>query len=233
MSGTLPRVDSAASSGRSDSEADPRDELWVKAPEFEGWLLKRGFAWRKAWVRRWVVLQNREVTYYEKEPARDAYGSPLASVEPRGAVTLQRDLKFVARGLSRTSASPMDLTLYPGGSEPAWEFRAETPAQYDDWVRVFHRCVQIAEWLVQFQMGGLLGVGAAAVVREVRSKANPDEKYALKIVTIHDPRMRSVALKEVRGGGPSISSLVLAIRRHPHRVLRRFTVRFVLQRKSG
>ena len=94
------------------------------------------------------------------------------------------------------------MTLYPGGGAPAWEFRAETAAQRDAWGRVFHRCVQIAEWLVQFQMGGLLGVGAAAVVREVRSKANPDKKYALKIVTIHDPRMRSVALKEVcaRGG---------------------------------
>ena len=188
---------SAESRARADSEADPRDELWVRAPEFEGWLLKRGFAWRKAWVRRWVVLQNRELAYYEKEPPRDAYGQPLASVEPRGAVTLQRDLKFVAHGISKTSATSRDFTLYPGGDLPPWEFRAETNAACEDWTRVFHRCVQIAEWLVQFKMGGLLGVGATAVVREVCSKTNPDDKYALKIVTIHDPRMRSVALKEV------------------------------------
>jgi len=190
-------MDSAEARARADSDADPRDELWVRAPEFEGWLLKRGFAWRKAWVKRWVVLQNRELAYYEKEPPRDAFGQPLASAEPRGAVTLQRDLKFVTQGISKTTATARDLTLYPGGGAAPWEFRAETKEAYDDWTRVFLRCVQIAEWLVQFKMGGLLGVGAAAVVREVCSKTNPDDKYALKIVTIHDPRMRSVALKEV------------------------------------
>ena len=60
---------------------------------------------------------------------------------------------------------------------------------------MLHRCEHIAGWLVQFQMGGLLGVGAAAVVREVRVRST-GEKYALKIVTIHDPRMRSIALQE-------------------------------------
>lgn len=198
--------------------AHPREELWVKAPEMQGWILKRGFSWRKKWTRRWVVLQNREIAYYEKRPL----GNELSrgAIEPRGVATLQRDLEV--RDISdarlksesrwswtttKSSATPasssfssndnaLDITLYPGGGAPAWELRCESYEDKKAWLRVFRRCEDIASWLVQFQMGGLLGVGAAAVVREVRVRAT-DEKYALKIVTIHDPAMRGAAVREV------------------------------------
>ena len=67
----------------------PQDELWVKAPEMQGWVYKRGFAWRKTWTRRWLILQNREIAYYEKRPLQ----RDLQAVEPRGVATLQRDLQ--------------------------------------------------------------------------------------------------------------------------------------------
>ena len=152
------------------------------------YLYKRGFAWRKAWVKRWVVLENREVSYFEKPPK--------GGEEPRGSCTLQRDLKVEAWGLSKTTATSLDFTLFPGEGAAPWEFRCTSAEEKDAWLRVFERCSLIASWLVQFQMGGLLGVGAAAVVREVRNRKS-SEKFALKIVTIHDPRMRGVAMQEV------------------------------------
>ena len=51
---------------------------------------------------------------------------------------------------------------------------------------MFRRCEHIAGWLVRFQMGGLLGVGAAAVVREVRVRAT-DERKTVPLSSPHHP----------------------------------------------
>jgi hypothetical protein len=42
--------------------------VWVTSPEFAGWLLKRGFHWRKLWKKRWIALHGAEIVYMEKEP---------------------------------------------------------------------------------------------------------------------------------------------------------------------
>jgi hypothetical protein len=169
---------------------DPRTTLWVKAPEFQGYLLKKGFRWTRQWKKRWVVLQNREITYYDRKPPDDELSRQL--VEPRGSATLQRDLQVSPKSMVHTLKDrPLDFVLYPGGNALPWELRAETQKDREAWLQVFNHCVHVASWLQTFQMGGLLGVGAAAVVREVRVR-DTGEKFALKIVTIHDPRMRYI-----------------------------------------
>ena len=201
----------------------PQDELWVKAPEMQGWVYKRGFAWRKTWTRRWLILQNREIAYYEKRPLQ----RDLQAVEPRGVATLQRDLQVfdsaagsgggggggggassssassgsssnsgggsnsggrwrLAASSSRSSHRDLEITLLPGGGAPAWELRCESADDKQAWLRVFRRCEHIAGWLVRFQMGGLLGVGAAAVVREVRVRAT-DERKTVPLSSPHHP----------------------------------------------
>jgi hypothetical protein len=175
---------------------DPRTTLWVKAPEFQGYLLKKGFRWTRQWKKRWVVLQNREITYYDRKPPDDELSRQL--VEPRGSATLQRDLQVSPKSMVHTLKDrPLDFVLYPGGNALPWELRAETQKDREAWLQVFNHCVHVASWLQTFQMGGLLGVGAAAVVREVRVR-DTGEKFALKIVTIHDPRMRQIAVQEVQ-----------------------------------
>lgn len=175
---------------------DPRTTLWVKAPEFQGYLLKKGFRWTRQWKKRYVMIQNREVTYYDKKPSDEDLARGV--VEPRGSATLQKDLKVSPKSIVHSLKDrPLDFVLYPGGNELPWELRAETEHDKQEWLKVLHHCVHIASWLQTFQMGGLLGVGAAAVVREVKVRAT-GEKFALKIVTIHDPRMRSIAVQEVQ-----------------------------------
>ena len=45
-----------------------RNSVWVSSPEYAGWLVKRGFHWRKLWKRRWVALHGAELVYMDKEP---------------------------------------------------------------------------------------------------------------------------------------------------------------------
>lgn len=174
--------------------SDPSDTLWVKAPEYAGWVYKKGFAWRRAWTKRWVVIQGRELSYFEAKPTAEELRD--GSVDPRGTATLQKDFRVEYHGLGKTSSTALDFTLYPGQDAQCWELRACSDADYKVWQEVLDRCVALASWLSRFQMGGLLGVGAAAVVREVMVRAT-GEKFALKIVTINDAGMRDVAVQEV------------------------------------
>lgn len=48
-----------------------QSSTYIKSTEHAGWLVKRGFKWRKAWNKRWIALHGWEVAYMDKEPTAE------------------------------------------------------------------------------------------------------------------------------------------------------------------
>ena len=61
------------------SLSDAKTDLY--ATRQTGWLYKKGFHWFKAWKKRWVVLQGRNLSYFDSKEAMTEGKSPRGSVE--------------------------------------------------------------------------------------------------------------------------------------------------------
>ena len=55
------RTQTGNSSEAEDDNLNVNEMLWIKAPVRSGWIYKQGFAWRKKWSKRWVVLSGRDL----------------------------------------------------------------------------------------------------------------------------------------------------------------------------
>ena len=96
------------------------NSVWVISPEFAGYLIKRGFHWRKLWKRRWVALHGSEIAYMAEEPnsenkdtititkaqitsatfvdREDIDGHPRTASDTRSNLAVWHDTMMAARG---------------------------------------------------------------------------------------------------------------------------------------
>ena len=94
-------------SGLTFSEA--KGQIWELRKS--GLLTKRGFRFRKLWVRRYVELSGRMLKYYESKPRDEA-----AAANPRGRLELTQHTAVVA--LPNTSSQRFAFNVIPEGNNP-------------------------------------------------------------------------------------------------------------------
>ena len=119
-----------AASSSSSSAAEPLNpELWSK-PDFEGVLFKRG-QMRKNWKRRYHILQNGQLFYF------DGSSKPKAGMQPLGSV--------MVRGCSAEEVSndkfkrPNCFMLYAGPQGRDFFMQADTAEQRSQWVSTLRK----------------------------------------------------------------------------------------------
>ena len=84
----------------SEARADAPDALHVRTPQLSGHLWKRGFRFRRKWVRRWVALVGREVLYWAESDRPDA----LSARRPRGRAVLAPGMRVTVGDTEAQSA---------------------------------------------------------------------------------------------------------------------------------
>jgi serine/threonine protein kinase len=163
--------------------------VWITAPEFAGWLTKRGFAWRKLWRQKWVALHGAEVVYMDNEPTPSAYNHGLKLTK--------------APLTASTKVDPEDLEGNPygfaihfnDGKSPVWYLRASSVREKKDWLMRLSHVMAIVNWLENFEKVRVLGLGGTGIVYELLHKSN-GQRFALKEIEIKNKAQMQVALKE-------------------------------------
>ena len=165
-----------------------KSSVWVTSPEFAGWLMKRGFHWRKLWKKRWVALHGAEIVYMDKEP------------------TLENSSTMVMTKAKITSATTIEPDDIDGnelgfkvnindGKSPMWCLRAESDLEKKNWLTRLNHVIAIVRWLEEYEKVRVLGVGGTGVVYELLHKAN-GQKYAMKEMEIKNKAQMQMALQE-------------------------------------
>ena len=93
---------------------------YVSSPEFAGWLLKRGFKWRKLWKKRWVALHGCELVYMEDEPDPD---------DPTKDIAMTKALITANTLIDETDVDGHEFgfTIHINdGKSQTWQLRAES-----------------------------------------------------------------------------------------------------------
>ena len=77
-----------------------QSSVWVTSPEFAGYLMKRGFAWRKLWKKRWVALHGSEIVYMDEQPTPENMANiTVNKSQIIAASIIDRNGKLVELGL--------------------------------------------------------------------------------------------------------------------------------------
>ena len=176
----------------SEARADAPNALHVRTPQLSGHLWKRGFRFRRKWVRRWVALVGREVLYWAESDRPDA----LSARRPRGRAVLAPGMRVTVGDTEAQSA--LGFTVVPGDGEPPWHLRAESEESLRRWLGAFERCAQIASWLSGFKRGRFLGEGSAGTVFELLDGRTGKPSCAVKEISIPNVETRAAVMQEAK-----------------------------------
>jgi serine/threonine protein kinase len=166
-----------------------RTSVWLTSPEYSGWLMKRGFHWRKLWKKRWVAISGAELAYADSEPNPSDPGS-----------------KVVVKKCPITSAMIIDREDIDGnpngfavhindGKSPPWYLRADSLRDKKSWLMRLGHVQTIVKWLDDFERVKVLGVGGTGIVYELLSKTD-GRRFAMKEMEIKNAAQMRMALKE-------------------------------------
>ena len=155
-----------------------QQSVWISSPEYAGWLMKRGFHWRKLWKKRWVALHGAELVYMDKEP----------TLENAQTQSMQMSKSSIT---SLTSVSSDDVDSNPlgftvqinNGGSPNWYLRASSVVEKKNWLTRINHAITIVRWLEDYEKIRVIGVGGTGVVYELLHKRN-GAKYAMKEMEI-------------------------------------------------
>ena len=68
-----------------------KSSVWVTSPEYSGWLLKKGFYWRKAWRKKWVAISGAELAYADNDPSDKGSNQKVKKCPITSAMVLVSD----------------------------------------------------------------------------------------------------------------------------------------------
>lgn len=164
------------------------NSVWVISPEFAGYLIKRGFHWRKLWKRRWVALHGSEIAYMAEEP----------TAENKDNITITK-----AQITSATFVDREDIDGHPhgfaihinDGKSPTWYLRADSTREKKSWLMRLGHVHAIVRWLEEFEKVRVLGVGGTGIVYELLHKTN-GQRYAMKEMEIKNKAQMQMAVAE-------------------------------------
>ena len=167
-----------------------QQSVWISSPEYAGWLMKRGFHWRKLWKKRWVALHGAELVYMDKEP----------TLENAQTQSMQMSKSSIT---SLTSVSSDDVDSNPlgftvqinNGGSPNWYLRASSVVEKKNWLTRINHAITIVRWLEDYEKIRVIGVGGTGVVYELLHKRN-GAKYAMKEMEIKNKAQMLMALQE-------------------------------------
>eukprot|EP01031_Cornospumella_fuschlensis_P036295 gene36295-44032_t len=172
--------------------------MWVSAPEYAGWLLKRGTGWyasnayfrQRAWKKKWVSLHGFELLSMDDEPV---IGN-IATLKIRRS---EIDANTAIKEDETDSSVPGYgfSVIFNSDKSPDWYFKAETDEEKANWMIKLSQVHAIAAWLSSYEKVKVLGVGAQGTVYELRS-LQTGQLYALKEMEIKNEKQMSLAVSE-------------------------------------
>jgi hypothetical protein len=177
---------------RTVTERQGGPQLWVVSPHHSGWLQKRGFRWRRRWVRRFVILRDRKLAYFE--------GQASSSDEVEKAAGERERLRIEITALARVkivgTEKEFAFSVIPEHGA-AWEFRAASLEERTVWMDTIRQAVDVSAWLRHYEIGEVLGQGAAGVVRQCTDKRDLSKKFAMKTIDLKHRADRDQVIAEV------------------------------------
>eukprot|EP01039_Chlorochromonas_danica_P000439 gene439-473_t len=165
-----------------------QSSVYVSSPEYAGWLLKRGFHWRKLWKPRWVALHGAEIVYMDKEP----------TLENSSTMTITKAQITTASVIDREDidGNPLGFAIHINdGHSPTWYLRAESARDKKSWLMRLNHVHAIVRWLEDFEKVKVLGVGGTGIVYELLHKTN-GQRYAMKEMEIKNKAQMQMAVSE-------------------------------------
>ncbi len=165
-----------------------QNSVWVSSPEYAGWLVKRGFHWRKLWKRRWVALHGAELVYMDKEPTLEN-GNSLNMTK----VVINSSTAVEERDIDGNNLGFM--VHINDGKSPVWCLRAESHVDKKNWLTRLNHLIAIVRWLEEYEKVRVLGVGGTGIVYELLHKAD-ERKFAMKEMEIKSKSQMQMALQE-------------------------------------
>jgi len=165
-----------------------QSSVYVSSPEFAGWLMKRGFHWRKLWKKRWVALHGAEIVYMEKEPTLENSSSmTITKAQITTATVIDRD---------DIDGNPNGFAIHVNdGHTPTWYLRAESIREKKSWLMRLSHVHAIVRWLEDYEKVKVLGVGGTGIVYELLHKSNA-QRYAMKEMEIKNKSQMQMAISE-------------------------------------
>ena len=162
--------------------------VYVTSPEFAGWLLKRGFHWRKLWKKRWVALHGAEIVYMEAEPtAENSTTMNITKAQITTSSIIERE---------DIDGDPNGFAIHINdGNSPPWYLRAESIREKRSWLMRLGHVHVIVKWLEDFEKVRVLGVGGTGIVYELLHKSN-GQRYAMKEMEIKNKAQMQMAISE-------------------------------------
>lgn len=164
------------------------NSVWVVSPEFSGFLLKRGFHWRKLWKKRWIALHGAEIAYMAEQPIPNAKEDlTLTKAQITSATIVDRD---------DVDGHPHGFAIHINdGTTPTWYLRAESTREKKSWLMRLGHVHTIVRWLEEFEKVRVLGVGGAGIVYELLHKTN-GQRFAMKEMEIKNKGQMEMAVHE-------------------------------------
>jgi len=164
-----------------------QSSIWVTSPEFSGWLMKRGFHWRKLWKKRWVALHGTEIAYMERQPSGNNDSMTITTAEITSATSIDRD---------DLGGDPNGFALHINdGKSPTWYLRADDVREKKAWIMRLAHVHTIVRWLEEYEKVKVLGVGGTGIVHELKHKIT-QEAFAMKEMEIKNRAQMTMAMKE-------------------------------------
>ena len=164
------------------------NSVWVTSPEFAGWLVKRGFRWRKLWTKRWVALHGTEIAYMAEEP-NDKSSKDMV-------ITKCQIVPQTVINREDVEGHPHGFAIHINdGTTPVWYLRAESTREKKSWLMRLGHVQEIVKWLDNFEKVKVLGVGATGIVYELKNKTT-GKRWALKEMEIKNKAQMQMALAE-------------------------------------
>mmetsp|Transcript_14996 Transcript_14996/g.24825 ORF Transcript_14996/g.24825 Transcript_14996/m.24825 type:complete len:1019 (-) Transcript_14996:236-3292(-) len=169
--------------------------VYIVSPEFSGYLLKKGFYWRKLWKRKWVVLHGDEISYMDEKPTKETAKTiqiTKARISIKSVIDTE-DLEDDPNGFA------ILINDDENGSDasPPWYLRGESLDDKKLWLNKLCRTHAITHWLHQYEKIKVLGIGGSAVVHELKHKRT-GKRYAMKEMEIKHKGMMDMAVAEAQ-----------------------------------
>ena len=164
-----------------------KSSVWVTSPEYSGWLMKKGFHWRKLWKKRWVAISGAELAYADHEPT--ANDKVLVNRSPiTASMVIDRE---------DIDGNPNGFAVHINdGKSPVWYLRAETLRDKKGWLMRLGHVYTIVKWLDDFDKVKVLGMGGTGIVYELQNKVDKQKRFALKEMEIKNSAQMKMALQE-------------------------------------
>eukprot|EP00601_Ochromonadales_sp_CCMP2298_P024078 CAMPEP_0173285796 /NCGR_PEP_ID=MMETSP1143-20121109/8825_1 /TAXON_ID=483371 /ORGANISM="non described non described, Strain CCMP2298" /LENGTH=615 /DNA_ID=CAMNT_0014224019 /DNA_START=59 /DNA_END=1906 /DNA_ORIENTATION=- len=165
-----------------------KSSIYVTSPEFAGYLMKKGFRWRKVWKKRWVALHGMEIVYMDKEPtSKNLSDINITKCQFSGASVVKEE---------DPDGDPTGFAIHINdGVSPTWHLRAEDERQRKLWVLRLSYALAIVKWLDEFEKVRVLGVGGTGIVYELLHNTN-GQRFAMKEMEIKTSYQMQMAVSE-------------------------------------